>query len=66
MYLLEGCTSSPSSEWSPQPLPKMASARVGATLFSNRGGASLSAFFNDPPIQKDVRIVFPQTRSNTG
>jgi hypothetical protein len=51
-------------EWSPQRLPKAASARFAATLFSQRSADSLSALFNDPPIQKDVRIVFPNTRSN--
>lgn len=40
-------------------------ARVSATLFSQRSAASLSALFNDPPIQKDVRIVFPNTRTRT-
>jgi hypothetical protein len=57
-------TASPSNEWSPQRLPKAVSARVAATLFSQRSAESLSALFNDPPIQKDVRIVFPNTRSN--
>jgi hypothetical protein len=56
---------SPSNEWSPQRLPKAASASVAATLFSQRSAASLSALFNDPPIQKDVRIVFPNTRTRT-
>jgi hypothetical protein len=55
---------SPSNEWSPQRLPKAASARVAATLFSQRSAHSLSALFNDPPIQKDVRIVFPNTCAN--
>jgi len=57
------CTAPPNNEWSPQRLPKAASVRVAATLFSNCSSASLSALFNDPPIQKDVRIVFPRTRA---